>query len=46
MKAEHIRRFHADNYRLGNMGMVASFPKEMPLAGVLSRLDQILNRLA
>ncbi len=45
MKAEHIRRFHADNYRLGNMGMVASFPKEMPLAGVLSRLDQILNRL-
>ena len=45
MKAEHIRRFHSDNYRLGNMGMVASFPKEMPLAGVLSRLDQILNRL-
>lgn len=45
MKAEHIRRFHADNYRLGNMGMVASFPKEMPLAGVLSRLDQILSRL-
>ncbi|MBA2526516.1 MAG: hypothetical protein H0V18_12165 [Pyrinomonadaceae bacterium] len=45
MKAEHIRRFHADNYRLGNMGMVASFPKEMALAGVLSRLDQILNRL-
>jgi Zn-dependent M16 (insulinase) family peptidase len=45
MKAEHIRRFHADNYHLGNMGMVASFPKEMPLAEVLSRLDQILNRL-
>lgn len=45
MKAEHIRRFHADNYRLGNMGMVASFPKEMPLGGVLSRLDQILKRL-
>jgi len=45
MKAEHIRRFHADNYRLGNMGMVASFPKEMPLAGVLSRLDQILDQL-
>jgi Zn-dependent M16 (insulinase) family peptidase len=45
MKAEHIRRFHAENYRLSNMGMVASFPKDMPLAGVLSRLDQILNRL-
>src|SRR5687767_11038448 len=45
MKPEHIRRFHADNYRLGNMGMVASFPKEMPLVDVLRRLDQILNRL-
>ncbi|HEX6623315.1 MAG TPA: hypothetical protein VF064_06350, partial [Pyrinomonadaceae bacterium] len=45
MKPEHIRKFHADNYQLGNMGMVASFPKEMPLASVLTRLDQILNRL-
>ncbi len=43
MKPEHIRKFHADNYRLGNMGMVASFPKEMPLASVLTRLDQILE---
>ncbi|HVF56387.1 MAG TPA: hypothetical protein VM934_09570 [Pyrinomonadaceae bacterium] len=45
MRAEDIRKFHADNYRLGNMGMVGSFPKEMPLGDVLSRLDQILNRL-
>ncbi|HEV2859590.1 MAG TPA: hypothetical protein VGX48_01130 [Pyrinomonadaceae bacterium] len=45
MRAEHIRKFHSDNYRLGNMGMVASFPKEMPLGSVLTRLDQILNRL-
>ncbi len=45
MKPEHIRRFHADNYHLGNMGMVASFPKEMPLNDVLRRLDQVLNRL-
>jgi Zn-dependent M16 (insulinase) family peptidase len=45
MKPEHIRRFHSDNYHLGNMGMVASFPKEMPLSDVLRRLDQILNRL-
>ncbi len=45
MKPEHIRKFHSDNYRLGNMGMVASYPKEMPLASVLARLDQILNRL-
>ncbi len=45
MKAENIRRFHADNYHLGNMGMVASFPKDMPAADVLRELDQILNRL-
>ena len=45
MRAEDIRKFHADNYHLGNMGMVASFPKEMPLADVLRRTDDILNRL-
>jgi Zn-dependent M16 (insulinase) family peptidase len=46
MRPEDIRRFHRDNYRLGNMGMVASFPAEMPLADVTRRLDQILSRLA
>jgi Zn-dependent M16 (insulinase) family peptidase len=46
MKPADIRRFHRDNYRLGNMGMVASFPAEMPLADVARRLDQILTRLA
>src|SRR3712207_8414949 len=45
MKAEDIRKFHADNYHLANMGMVASFPKEMPAGDVLRRLDAILNRL-
>src|SRR5919112_1174510 len=45
MKAEDIRKFHADNYHLANMGMVASFPKEMPLVDVLRRLDAILNKL-
>ncbi|HEX7313194.1 MAG TPA: hypothetical protein VF297_04710 [Pyrinomonadaceae bacterium] len=45
MKPEDIRKFHADNYHLGNMGMVASFPKEMPLDSVLARLDAIFNRL-
>lgn len=45
MKPEDIRKFHADNYRLGNMGMVASFPKEMPLTEVVARLDAIFNRL-
>jgi Zn-dependent M16 (insulinase) family peptidase len=46
MKAEDIREFHRANYRLGNMGMVASFPSEMPLADVTRRLDEILSRLA
>lgn len=45
MRAEDIRKFHADNYHLANMGMVASFPKEMPPGDVLRRLDAILNRL-
>ncbi|MFL6336795.1 MAG: M16 family metallopeptidase [Pyrinomonadaceae bacterium] len=45
MKPEDIRKFHADNYHLGNMGMVASFPKEMPLAEVVARLDAVFNRL-
>jgi Zn-dependent M16 (insulinase) family peptidase len=45
MKAEDIRKFHGDNYHLANMGMVASFPKEMPLGDVLTRLDAVLNRL-
>ena len=45
MKAEDIRKFHSDNYRLGNMGMIGSFPKEMPLDNLLTKLDGILNRL-
>lgn len=45
MKAEAIRKFHRDNYRLGNMGMIGSFPKEMPLSDTLKNLDAILNRL-
>ncbi|MDT7808894.1 MAG: hypothetical protein QOJ70_2707 [Acidobacteriota bacterium] len=45
MKAEDIRKFHGDNYHLANMGMVASFPKEMPPGDVLTRLDAVLNRL-
>ncbi|HVF87931.1 MAG TPA: hypothetical protein VM866_10085 [Pyrinomonadaceae bacterium] len=45
MEPRHIREFHRENYRLGNMGMVASFPKEMPTGDVLRRLDEILNRL-
>lgn len=45
MKAEDIKKFHADTHHLGNMGMVASFPKEMPIGDTLSRLDAIFNKL-
>lgn len=45
MKPEDIRKFHSENYHLGNMGMVASFPKEMALGDSLRRLDEIFGRL-
>jgi Zn-dependent M16 (insulinase) family peptidase len=45
MRPEDMRKFHGDNYHLGNMGMVASFPKEMPLGEVLARLDATFNKL-
>ena len=40
-----IRRFHAQHYFLGNMGLIASLPKEMGVGQALSRLDAVLNRL-
>jgi Zn-dependent M16 (insulinase) family peptidase len=45
LKPDDIRRFHDDNYHLGNMGMIASLPKDMALGDVLSRTDSILNGL-
>ncbi len=45
MKPEDIRKFHREHYHLGNMGAVASFPKEMKMADVLARLNGVLNRL-
>jgi len=45
LKSEDIRKFHAANYHLGNMGMIASLPKEMALGDVLARCDAILNKL-
>ena len=45
MKPEDIRKFHKATYHLGNMGMVGSFPKEMLLADILTRTDEILSRL-
>lgn len=45
MAPEHIRKFHRETHHLANMGMVASFAKDMPLADTLRRMDEILNRL-
>jgi Zn-dependent M16 (insulinase) family peptidase len=42
---EDIRKFHAANYHLGNMGMIGSFSKDMALGEILKRTDAILNRL-
>jgi len=46
MSTDDIRRFHARNYVLDNMGMLASLPKSMPLADVLERTNAILDPLA
>ncbi len=45
MTPDDIRRFHREHYFLGNMGMVTSFPKDVPLETGLSRLGAILDRL-
>ncbi len=45
MKVEDIKKFHAANYHLGNMGALVSVPKEMSLDAVLKRMDAILNRV-
>lgn len=45
MKPEDIRAFHKSTYYLGNMGMIAAFPKSVPISEVLSRTDQILRRV-
>jgi hypothetical protein len=45
MQPEHIRRFHADHYQLGNMGVVASVPREMTVDAVLRRIGGTLERL-
>ncbi|HLJ29212.1 MAG TPA: hypothetical protein VKY85_21065 [Candidatus Angelobacter sp.] len=45
IKPQDIKVFHDQNYHLGNMGMIASCPKEMPLDGLLTKIDAILGRL-
>lgn len=42
MTPEDIRAFHAANYHLANMGMIAAFPKAVALADVLHRTDDVL----
>ena len=43
MTVEDIRKFHADNYHLANMGMIAAFPSAMLLPDVLDRAGQVLR---
>jgi Zn-dependent M16 (insulinase) family peptidase len=45
MQPEHIRKFHRENYHLGNMGLIASLPQEMAVGDVLARMDAMLVRL-
>ncbi|MGZ8832683.1 MAG: hypothetical protein ACXW19_05760, partial [Thermoanaerobaculia bacterium] len=45
MKPEDIRTFHKNNYYLGNMGTVAAFPKSVPVSQILTRVDQILDKV-
>ena len=40
-----IRAFHRRNYHLANMGMIASLPKDIPLATTLARFDAALRRI-
>jgi Zn-dependent M16 (insulinase) family peptidase len=45
MKPEDIRKFHAANYYLANMGTMVAFPKNVPLDEVLTRTDAILKQV-
>ncbi|HEY8563360.1 MAG TPA: insulinase family protein [Pyrinomonadaceae bacterium] len=45
MQPDDIKRYHAANYHLGNMGAVISVPKEMTVDAVTSRLDAIFQRV-
>ena len=40
---EMIRRFHADHYWLGNMGMIGAFPSSVPLTSVLVHVGEQLD---
>ena len=42
MTPADIRAFHAANYHLANMGMIAAFPKSIELGDVLRRTESVL----
>ena len=45
MQPEDIRKFHAANYYLANMGTLVAFPKSVPVTEVLDRTDAILTKV-
>lgn len=45
MQPEDIRKFHAANYYLANMGTLVAFPKSVPMTEVLDRTDAILTKV-
>ena len=45
MQPEDIRKFHAANYYLANMGTLVAFPKSVPVSEVLGRTDAILAKV-
>lgn len=44
MKPEDIRNFHKANYYLANMGTIVSFPRSVPVAEILTRVDEIVRK--
>lgn len=45
MQPEDIRKFHAANYYLANMGTLVAFPKSVSVSEVLDRTDAILAKV-
>ncbi len=45
MQPEDIRKFHKENYYLGNMGTMVAFPKTVTIDEVLTRTAKILDEV-
>lgn len=45
MTPSDLRTFHAESYRLGNMGMVVTVPDEITLADCLERTGTVLKKV-